>query len=225
MKWKDLTPKHLDAVALDLFDDAHDAEVDREFMTEERGFDVVAAMECVGRRLQRESTRRTLRFNRVVVSGDGWRIQISYDERGWTYAIFNGSSVDPYGAGEATYLPSLFNVLLDGEVPRRTMEMSKKLDEALPKLLRLRRDHRRYTGQAEAVGGERKASVTFVLDPPPDNKVPPAPPTVEMAAAYKKHLIDVEERLKTGEGLPEPADFTGDNVTLADIYGPDEDAS
>jgi hypothetical protein len=58
MKWRDLTPEQLRSVAADLFDDAHDDEVDREFIINERGFDAVAAMKAVARRLQREAARR-----------------------------------------------------------------------------------------------------------------------------------------------------------------------
>lgn len=58
MKWRDLTPEQLRAVASDLFDSAHDAAADREWLIEERGFDVVAATEAVARRIQREATRR-----------------------------------------------------------------------------------------------------------------------------------------------------------------------
>jgi len=58
MKWRDLTPEQLRAVAMDLFDDAHDAEIDREWLIGERGYDVVAVMEAVAARLQREAAHR-----------------------------------------------------------------------------------------------------------------------------------------------------------------------
>lgn len=58
MKWKDLTPDQLVKVSSDLDDRAHDMEIDREFIAEEQGFDLVAALECVARRLRREATKR-----------------------------------------------------------------------------------------------------------------------------------------------------------------------
>ncbi len=65
MKWRDMTPDQLRAVAADLFDSSHDDEVDREWIIEERGFDVVAATQAVARRLQREAMRRDKRAGRI----------------------------------------------------------------------------------------------------------------------------------------------------------------
>lgn len=58
MRWKELTPKQLREIAGNLFDDAHDMGIDREWMIEEKGFDVVAATEAVANHLQREANRR-----------------------------------------------------------------------------------------------------------------------------------------------------------------------
>lgn len=58
MKWRDLTPEQLRRLAGNLFDSAHDAEIDRESIIEEQGFDAVAGEECVARFLVRESKRR-----------------------------------------------------------------------------------------------------------------------------------------------------------------------
>lgn len=58
MKWRDLTPQQLDKTASDLDDRAHDMKAEREFIAEEQGFDLIAALECVARRLRREAVRR-----------------------------------------------------------------------------------------------------------------------------------------------------------------------
>ena len=58
MKWKDLTPKQLRTLASDMRDTAHDQGIDREQLQEERGFDSVAALVCVARRLEREADMR-----------------------------------------------------------------------------------------------------------------------------------------------------------------------
>ena len=64
MKWKDLTPKQLRSLAGDLYESAHDRKVEREMIEEHRGFDVVAALECVGRRLNREAKRRDAKLTK-----------------------------------------------------------------------------------------------------------------------------------------------------------------
>jgi hypothetical protein len=62
MKWKDLTPKQLAETASDIRDTASDKRIDRENLIEEQGFDLVGALECVARRLEREATRRAQRI-------------------------------------------------------------------------------------------------------------------------------------------------------------------
>jgi len=61
MKWRDLTPDQLVKLSSDLDDRAHDMEVEREFIEAEQGFDLVAALECVARRLRREAKRREVK--------------------------------------------------------------------------------------------------------------------------------------------------------------------
>lgn len=53
-----MTPKMLRGAADDIRSSASDKRIDQEQLIEEQGFDVVAALECVARRLERESDRR-----------------------------------------------------------------------------------------------------------------------------------------------------------------------
>ena len=59
VKWKDLTPARLRALARDYVGDAaHDMEIDRDNLIEEQGHDVVGEMMALERFLLREATRR-----------------------------------------------------------------------------------------------------------------------------------------------------------------------
>jgi len=62
MKWKNMTPKMLRGAADDIRSSASDKRIDQEQLIEEQGFDVVAALECVARRLDREGDRRAKRI-------------------------------------------------------------------------------------------------------------------------------------------------------------------
>lgn len=57
-----MTPKMLRGAADDIRSSASDKRIDQEQLIEEQGFDVVAALECVARRLERESERRAERI-------------------------------------------------------------------------------------------------------------------------------------------------------------------
>lgn len=59
MKWRNLTPDQLRETARDIRSSADDKRIDRENLIEEQGFDVVGALLCVARRLDREAKRRT----------------------------------------------------------------------------------------------------------------------------------------------------------------------
>lgn len=58
VKWKSLTPARLRALAGDVFDAAHDMEIDRDHMLEEQGADVVGEHEALGRYLVRKAEQR-----------------------------------------------------------------------------------------------------------------------------------------------------------------------
>lgn len=58
IKWRDLTPAQLRSLAGDLFDSAHDEEIDRESVEDTEGFDAVGGKQAIGRFLQREAARR-----------------------------------------------------------------------------------------------------------------------------------------------------------------------
>ena len=58
MKWKDLTPEQLNSIARDLHDKAHDESVEREYIMEVEGWDAVAGLSAVARRVEREARRR-----------------------------------------------------------------------------------------------------------------------------------------------------------------------
>lgn len=58
MKWRDLSSAQLVETARDIRSSADDKKIDRENLIEEQGFDLVAALECVADRLDREARRR-----------------------------------------------------------------------------------------------------------------------------------------------------------------------
>lgn len=74
MKWKDLTPEQLQALARELDDRAGDMKADRAFIREENGgFDVYAGVRCLARRLRRESRRRERRSIEGEIATDASR--------------------------------------------------------------------------------------------------------------------------------------------------------
>lgn len=61
MKWKDMSPVQLRETASDIRSTVSDKRTDRESIIEETGVDIVATLECVARRLEREAKRRESR--------------------------------------------------------------------------------------------------------------------------------------------------------------------
>lgn len=147
MKWSEMTPQALDGVAQDLYDHAHDLKVEREALIEYRGFDVVAATDAVGRRLQREATRRTQVITEVKVEGEGWHVVVTYDGT-WLYDLCEGT--ERLSLGKQWSLAGLLWILVERLLPTKVEEddVTEKLDAAVPALLALRRSVRRQNAAA-----------------------------------------------------------------------------
>lgn len=226
IKWKDMTPKQLERVSQDLSDHAHDLEIDREHMIEETGFDVVAVTECVARRLDREARRRDRKallglMEEVVIEGHKWTVHVRYDvdHVKWSYELFLWPATEPARSATSATLSGMFYVLL---AHYHVTVAPAVLDEALPSLLKLRRDaQKRRVEQLKASLKEaldsEVAKVSSII--PADAKARAKAFSDEVMAAMNA------ARAKDWIGESAPADFVGDdNVTLADL-AEEEDAS
>lgn len=228
IKWKDMTPKQLERVSQDLSDHAHDLGIDREHMIEETGFDVVAVTECVARRLDREATRRARKaslglMEEVVIGGHGWMVHVRYDvdHAKWSYELFIWPATEAVRSATSATLSGMFFTLL---AHYHVTVAPALLDEALPSLLKLRRDAQKR--RVEQVKVSLKERVEGEVA-----KVVPAIIPDDMKASAKRFSDEVTAamnaaRAKDWIGESAPADFVGDdNVTLADLIANEGDAS
>lgn len=142
MKWRNLSPEILRNLASDFFDNAHDMEFERESIAEERGFDAVAAVECVARRLNREAARRVREVQTYSVAPN---LHVTYDCDGW---VFRWTDIPP-DRNQPRAMPSLFEAAMwlwnDGQGLSH-----EEIDAVIPNLLALRRAARRGTAGGAA---------------------------------------------------------------------------
>lgn len=228
IKWKDMTPKQLERVSQDLSDHAHDMGIDREQMVEETGFDVVAVTECVARRLDREAKRRERKallglMEEVVIEGHGWTVHVRYDAERvkWSYELFLWPVAEPARSATSSTLTGMFHVLL---AHYHVTVAPAVLDEALPSLLKLRRDaQKRRVEQVKASLQERVEDEAAKVGPGivPTEQTP-------SATTFSDDVMRAMGDARAKDWIREsaPADFVGDdNVTLSDLIENEGDAS
>lgn len=197
IKWKDMTSKQLERVSQDLSDHAHDLGIDREHMIEEVGFDVVEATECVARRLDREATRRARKaslglMEEVVIEGHGWMwtVHVRYDAKHevWDYKFLPWNA-PPLVATSETLSGMLYAIV------ERVARGREILDEAIPDLLKLRRDARKR--RVEQVEASFKETVEqHVAELTPDGFIT-KPRTASGVEALKGVLATAENDAKS----------------------------
>ncbi len=214
IKWKDMTPKQLERVSQDLSDHAHDMGIDREQMV-------------VARRLDREARRRerkaSLGLMEVVIEGTSWTIRVRYDvdHARWSYELFLWLATGPARSDTSTTLSGMFFTLLAHYHVKVAPAL---LDEALPDLLKLRRDaQKRRVEQVKASFKERVEGEAAKV-------VPGIVPTEQTPSAttFSDDVVRAMGDARAKDWIREsaPADFVGDdNVTLSDLIENEGDAS
>ncbi len=202
IKWKDMTPKQLERVSQDLSDHAHDMGIDREQMV-------------VARRLDREARRRERKaslglMEEVIIEGHGWTVHVRYDAERvkWSHELFLWPVAEPAQSATSSTLTGMFFTLLAHYHVKVAPAL---LDEALPDLLKLRRDaQKRRVEQVKASLQERVAGEAAKV-------VPGIVPTEQTPSAttFSDDVMRAMGDARAKDWIREsaPADFVGDDTT------------